>query len=106
MIRGRTQTIAVIVSDKRRVDGITLSPSGGPPELARNLLRRGVPLVQADRRIEDLAPGGYVLARRLLERRPRPTTLFIAKNLMTVGALLGLKEAGVRIPEEMAGGGV
>lgn len=215
MVRGRTQTIAVIVSDnanpffaavvrgiedavrssgyalvlcnadedpdkeatylrmvrQRRVDGVILSPSGGPPELVRNLVRRGMPLVQVDRRIEDLeadavvvdsragvraavehlvrlghrriglisgprrlytgrerlegflealqdagirpdarwilegdfkAPSGYALVRRLLEVQPRPTALFVANNLMTIGALLGLKEAGVRIPEEMA----
>lgn len=45
---------------------------------------------------------GHRLVGRLLKLRRRPTALFVANNLMTIGALLGLKEAGVRIPDEMA----
>jgi LacI family transcriptional regulator len=45
---------------------------------------------------------GYELVGRFLGLRRRPTAIFIANNLMTIGALLALKEADVRIPEEMA----
>jgi DNA-binding LacI/PurR family transcriptional regulator len=45
---------------------------------------------------------GYELAGRFLRDRRRPTAIFVANNLMTIGALLRLKETGVRIPEEMA----
>jgi DNA-binding LacI/PurR family transcriptional regulator len=45
---------------------------------------------------------GYELVGRFLRLRARPTAIFVANNLMTIGALLGLKEAGVRIPDEMA----
>jgi len=45
---------------------------------------------------------GYELVGRFLCLRRRPTAIFVANNLMTIGALLGLKEAGVRIPDEMA----
>lgn len=45
---------------------------------------------------------GYELAGYFLRDRRRPTALFVANNLMTIGALLRLKEAGVRIPQEMA----
>ncbi len=45
---------------------------------------------------------GYGLAREFLEMKHRPTALFVANNLMTIGAMLALKEAGVRIPQEMA----
>lgn len=45
---------------------------------------------------------GYDLAGRFLRLRRRPTALFVANNLMTIGALLRLKEAGIRIPEDMA----
>jgi LacI family transcriptional regulator len=41
---------------------------------------------------------GYELAGRLLETHPRPTAVFVANNLMTIGALLRFKEAGVHIP--------
>ncbi len=45
---------------------------------------------------------GYQLAGRLLEVSPRPSAVFVANNLMTIGALLRFKEAGVRIPEDLA----
>jgi LacI family transcriptional regulator len=45
---------------------------------------------------------GYELVGRFLTMRRRPTALFVANNLMTIGALLRLKEAGVKIPHEMA----
>jgi LacI family transcriptional regulator len=47
-------------------------------------------------------PSGHHLVGRFLRMRRRPTAAFVANNLMTIGALLGLKEAGVRIPEDMA----
>lgn len=46
--------------------------------------------------------GGYALAGRFLEAATRPTAVFVANNLMTIGALLRFKEAGVRIPEDLA----
>lgn len=45
---------------------------------------------------------GHELAGRLLSLRRRPTAVFIANNLMTIGALLRFKEAGVCIPEDLA----
>jgi len=45
---------------------------------------------------------GYRLAREFLEMDDPPTALFVANNLMTIGALLALREAGVRIPQDMA----
>ncbi len=45
---------------------------------------------------------GYELAGKLLETRPRPTAVFVANNLMTIGALLRFREEGVRIPQDMA----
>lgn len=215
MIKGRTHTLAAIVSDntnpffaavvrgiedvvlaagyalmlcntdedpekesmylrtirQKRVDGLILSPTGGPAAPFRRLLASGTPIVQVDRRLEALetdavlidnragvraaiehlirlghrrigiisgprrvstgrerldayldtlrAAGigiddelmlegtfkersGYELVGRFLRLRRRPGAIFVANNLMTIGALLGLKEAGVRIPEEMA----
>jgi len=45
---------------------------------------------------------GYRLARAFIAMTHPPTALFVANNLMTIGAMLALKEAGVRIPQEMA----
>jgi LacI family transcriptional regulator len=45
--------------------------------------------------------GGYDGAQRLLGLRTRPDALFVANNLMTVGALEALVDAGVRIPDDV-----
>lgn len=46
--------------------------------------------------------GGYDGMRALLALARRPTAVFVANNLMTLGAFRALHEAGVRIPDEMA----
>lgn len=46
--------------------------------------------------------GGYDGMRALLALSQRPTAVFAANNLMTLGALRALHEAGVRIPGEVA----
>jgi LacI family transcriptional regulator len=63
----------------------------------------------ADRKVdEDLvvlenfkADGGYDGAQRLLGLSTAPDGLFVANNLMTVGALEALMDAGVQIPDDM-----
>lgn len=45
--------------------------------------------------------GGYDGAQRLLAAGTRPDGLFVANNLMTVGALEALVDAGVEIPRDM-----
>ncbi|MDQ7820653.1 MAG: LacI family DNA-binding transcriptional regulator [Armatimonadota bacterium] len=215
MIKGRTHTLAVVVSDnanpffasvvrgiedtvlpqhytvmlcnadedprkeatylhvirEKRVDGVILSPSGGPRALLRSLLSRGTPVVLVDRRVRGVrtdtvlvdnragaraavghllrlghrrigiisgprhiftarerlagyvealreagvtvdhrlvlegnfkADSGYTLAEQMVNLPHRPTAVFTANNLMTLGALLRFKELGVRIPQEMA----
>jgi len=44
--------------------------------------------------------GGYVAMRRLLPARP--DAVFVASDLMAVGALKALREAGLRVPEDVA----
>ncbi len=46
--------------------------------------------------------GGYEGMRTLLALPRRPTAVFVANNLMTLGAFRALHEAGVRIPEQVA----
>ena len=38
----------------------------------------------------------------LLRREPRPTALIVANNLMTLGALRAVRDAGLRVPADMA----
>ncbi|HUF38431.1 MAG TPA: LacI family DNA-binding transcriptional regulator [Anaerolineales bacterium] len=45
-------------------------------------------------------PGGYEAAGRLLERQP--DAIFCGSDMMAVGVLRRLKEAGVRVPEEIS----
>jgi LacI family transcriptional regulator, galactose operon repressor len=46
--------------------------------------------------------GGYRSAKLLLELSPRPTAIFAASDLMAVGAMVAIKEAGLRIPDDIA----
>lgn len=46
--------------------------------------------------------GGYEGMRRLLALRDRPTATFAANDLMAMGALMALREARLRVPEDMA----
>jgi LacI family transcriptional regulator len=54
-------------------------------------------VVRGDFRID----GGEAAARDLLARDPRPDALFVTNNLMMVGALRALAEAGLSTPEDM-----
>lgn len=46
--------------------------------------------------------GGYEATRRLLERPERPTAIFASSDLLAVGALRAIHEAGLSIPEDVA----
>jgi LacI family transcriptional regulator len=54
------------------------------------------------RRTNFKQDGGHRAARSLLKARPRPDALFVANNLMTLGALEAIREAGLAIPEQVA----
>jgi LacI family transcriptional regulator len=45
---------------------------------------------------------GYELTRELLRLARRPTALFAGNNVIGLGALLALREQGVRVPEDIA----
>lgn len=46
--------------------------------------------------------GGYEGMRALLARSPRPTAVFAANDLMAIGALKAVREAGLRVPKDIA----
>src|SRR6476661_6479314 len=46
--------------------------------------------------------GGFTVARELMSLEKRPTAVFAANDSMAIGALSAFRQAGVRIPEEMA----
>lgn len=45
---------------------------------------------------------GFKTARRLLEGRNRPTALLATNYLITIGAILAVKELGLRIPQDVS----
>jgi LacI family transcriptional regulator len=67
------------------------------------LLDHGLPpdeaLIQGGAFAEE---GGYQSMQALLRQSPRPSAVFAANDLMAMGALLALREAGLRVPEDMA----
>jgi LacI family transcriptional regulator len=48
------------------------------------------------------AHGGYLAARELLALVPRPSAIFAANDQMAMGALVAIREAGLRIPDDIA----
>ena len=53
------------------------------------------------RRADFREDGGYAETRALLSARRRPDALFVANNLMTIGALRAVHEAGLRVPDDL-----
>lgn len=86
---------------------------GGPPNLSvakdryagygQALQQADVPLDRALVRNADFQQaGGYAATEMLLQLPARPTALFVANNLMTLGALQALHERRLRIPDDVA----
>jgi LacI family transcriptional regulator len=46
--------------------------------------------------------GGYDAARQALALDPRPTALFASNDMMAIGALSAMRDAGVSVPDEIA----
>ncbi len=46
--------------------------------------------------------GGYRACRALLAQPERPTALFVCNDLMAVGALCAIHEAGLRVPDDLS----
>jgi LacI family transcriptional regulator len=68
------------------------------------LKEQGIPL---DRELIEKAdswqpPEGYRAARRLLERRPDITAIFVCSDHLAYGALKALGEAGRRVPQDIS----
>jgi LacI family transcriptional regulator len=45
---------------------------------------------------------GYLAMQRLLAHRPRPTAVFAANDLMAIGAMRAVAEAGLRVPNDIS----
>jgi LacI family transcriptional regulator len=86
---------------------------GGPPQHSTAYERQlgyeqaltdaGIP-IRADFIVEGdfREAGGYAGMKALLARPHVPTAVFVANNLMTLGALRAIHESGLRIPTDLA----
>jgi LacI family transcriptional regulator len=45
---------------------------------------------------------GYDNARQIVSSSPRPTAIFAANNFIAIGAMRALRDAGLRVPEDMS----
>ena len=89
--------------------GMIAGVAGTPPREQRvagyrqALLEHGIPAEEKLIRAGDFGEaGGYEAMRDLLKLSPLPTALFAANDLMALGALIALREAGLRVPDDMA----
>jgi LacI family transcriptional regulator len=92
------KSIALITGAPRNVDGQERK-LGYRNALHEAGIERQAPLEVRGDFTED---SGFEAARSLLSLRHRPTAIFAANDSMAIGALSALREAGVRVPEDMA----
>ena len=79
------------------------SPSSASRDIVARWTMAGLPssaslVERADFREE----GGYQAMVNLLRVSPRPTAVFVANNLMAMGALRAISDAGLRVPDDIA----
>lgn len=101
--------VSYLIDRGHRRIGMIAGQEGTPPHLSRiagyrrALSEHRLPLdeilIQDGDFNED---GGYRGMQRLLMLQPRPTAVFAANDLMAIGALKAIREAGLRMPDDMA----
>jgi LacI family transcriptional regulator len=64
------------------------------------LAARGAKAIESDGDFTE--DSGYRAVAGILENDPRPTAIFAANDAMAIGALRALREAQIRVPEQMA----
>jgi ribose transport system ATP-binding protein len=105
---GRQATAHLVSLGRRRIACITgsLSTTTGAERLAgyrAALADAGVSLDKELVRVSDFKEaGGYQAASELLALADPPDALFVANNLMTLGAFEALRDRGIAIPEQVA----
>ena len=69
----------------------------------RALTDAGIPFDEGLIRYEGFGvDGGLRMARQLLDASPRPTAFFAANNFIAFGAIRALREANLRVPDDMS----
>ena len=108
-LNGAAQAAEYLVSLGHERIGMISGPLDATPGRERyegfvqGLRARGRSLEERYSQVADFREdGGYQSALRLLAVQPPPTALFVANNLMAIGALRAIHNLGVRIPQEMS----
>jgi DNA-binding LacI/PurR family transcriptional regulator len=92
----------------RRIAHVTLSDGGISARARmegyrRQLARAGLsPAERIELAAAQTIEGGRAAARRLLAHENRPSAVFTFNDLQAVGVLLGLRDAGIKVPAEMS----
>jgi LacI family transcriptional regulator len=96
---------------RQRVGVITGTPNNRDAAERLRGYREALRVFGVERRAEwELAgnfteASGWEAARRFVALSPRPEALFASNDSMAIGALSALREAGLRVPEDVAIGG-
>ncbi|MEP6774101.1 MAG: LacI family DNA-binding transcriptional regulator [Chloroflexota bacterium] len=108
-IRGAREAVGHLIANGYRRIGIITGPESvttGRERLEsyrQTLISAGIPTNRELERIGNFTiESGYMLTEQLLDLAPRPDALFIANNMMTLGALNAIHARGLRIPEDVA----
>lgn len=97
LIAGRYEHIACITGPRK-----VSTASGRLSGYRRALREAGIPFDRELVRHADFREaGGFAAMRSLLDGRPAPGAVFVANNLMAVGALECLAARGLRVPEDI-----
>lgn len=104
-LHGGTRAAVTHLMDLGHRDIAYLGPSDGDPRrytgwldaLTARGLEPGAHISTAFSRTS-----GYEAVPRLLALSPRPTAVFASSDQIAIGALLGLHEAGIRVPDDIA----
>lgn len=65
----------------------------------RGLLPAEEALVRGD---DPTEAGGYAAMRKFLGRSPLPRAVFASNDMMAIGAMVAIREAGLRVPDDIA----
>jgi LacI family transcriptional regulator len=73
------------------------------PAVRQVMTERGLPYQEILARGTDHTErGGYGAMQQLLARSPRPRAVFATNDMMAIGAMMAIRNAGLRVPDDIA----
>jgi LacI family transcriptional regulator len=68
----------------------------------QGMAEQGLPVEYVIESQDFTEVGGYAAVEKILSYQPRPTAVFAANDLLAVGVMLGIQQAGLRVPFDLA----